>query len=183
MLHEIREGHLDDLLDYILEGLKKNNPAGNIGKTAQNIMYAFHRMMKQGKRDGLISIMPLFPEKEDCPAALLPKHEPKIGSTLWIIGSPQGIEHNVSKGIFSKKLIRITKQKKQFILYRTDADIFLGNSGGGAFDSSGRLVGIIKAMQRHVLCSKQYRTCRNIFVPGGGLIIGWPTIKQFIEKI
>lgn len=65
MLHEIREGHLDDMLDYILEGLRKNNPSGNIGKTAQNIMYAFHRMMKQGKRDGIILIMPLFPEKED----------------------------------------------------------------------------------------------------------------------
>jgi hypothetical protein len=65
MLHDIREGTLDDLLIYILMGLKKNNPTGNVGKTAQNIMYAFHRMMKQAKRDGLIQSIPLFPEKEE----------------------------------------------------------------------------------------------------------------------
>jgi hypothetical protein len=65
MLHEIIEGTLDDLLSDILEGLSNKNPNGNIGKTAQNIMYAFHRMMKQAKRDGRIQSIPLFPEKED----------------------------------------------------------------------------------------------------------------------
>ena len=65
MLHDIREGTLDHLLIYILMGLTKNNPTGNVGKTAQNIMYSFHRMMKQAKRDGRIQSIPLFPEKEE----------------------------------------------------------------------------------------------------------------------
>lgn len=65
MLHEIIEGTLDNLLDYILAGLKKKNSTGNIGKTAQNIMYALHRMMVQAKRDNLIQAVPLFPEKQE----------------------------------------------------------------------------------------------------------------------
>jgi hypothetical protein len=64
-LGDIREGTLDDLLMYIMAGLKSKNATGNVGKTAQNIMYAFHRMMKQAKRDGRIQSIPLFPEKED----------------------------------------------------------------------------------------------------------------------
>jgi hypothetical protein len=42
MLHEIQASINNKLKNYILDGLRKNNPEGNIGKTVQNIMMAFH---------------------------------------------------------------------------------------------------------------------------------------------
>ena len=65
MLHEIRATTLNNLLNYTKDGLKKRNPNGNIGKTAQNILYALHSMMDYALRDERISTIPPFPKEED----------------------------------------------------------------------------------------------------------------------
>ena len=65
MLHEIRATTLNNLLNYIKEGLKNKNPSGNTGKTAQNIIYALHTMMDYALRDERILRIPPFPKEED----------------------------------------------------------------------------------------------------------------------
>lgn len=65
MLHEIRSTTLNDLLNYIIDGLKEKNPNGNVGKTAQNIIYALHSMLDYALRDERISAIPPFPKEED----------------------------------------------------------------------------------------------------------------------
>jgi len=66
-LHEIRASTLKSMLKFIKDGLraKNPNPISNIGKTAQNIMMAFHSMMVSACIDEKISVMPPFPKKKD----------------------------------------------------------------------------------------------------------------------
>lgn len=57
----------------------------------------------------------------------------KIGEKVYAIGAPQGLELTLSDGLLSN--IR-------FSLLQTTAPISPGSSGGGLFDSQGRLIGI-----------------------------------------
>lgn len=59
------------------------------------------------------------------------------GDKLFTIGSPMGIRHTVTSGIFSG---RISMDGKR--LLQTDAPINPGNSGGPLVDQEGRVVGI-----------------------------------------
>ncbi|WP_076791936.1 tetratricopeptide repeat protein [Chlorobium sp. KB01] len=61
----------------------------------------------------------------------------KVGSTVYAIGAPQGLELTFSDGIISG--LRDV-DKGHYI--QTTAPISLGSSGGGLFDEEGRLIGI-----------------------------------------
>ena len=67
--------------------------------------------------------------------------EPSVGEKVYAIGAPQGISLGltltISEGILSGK--RVDSQNR---LFQTTAPISQGSSGGGLFDSSGRLIGI-----------------------------------------
>ena len=60
-----------------------------------------------------------------------------IGNEVYAIGSPLGLENSISDGIISG-----TRQKDKVPLIQTTAPISPGNSGGGLFDKSGKLIGI-----------------------------------------
>ncbi len=71
----------------------------------------------------------------------------KIGSQIFIIGAPYGLEHSFSTGHISRK------QKKGMILsgvemefIQTDAAINTGNSGGPMFNQAGELIGIVSSI-------------------------------------
>ncbi len=76
----------------------------------------------------------------DFPCRSLASGIAKPGSSLWVIGSPQSedLELSVSKGIVSGHR---TMQGQRYL--QTDAAISPGNSGGPMFDSQGRVAGIV----------------------------------------
>ena len=62
----------------------------------------------------------------------------KIGEDVFAIGSPRKLEFSISNGIVSQ--LRALKDGSPLI--QTNAAISEGSSGGGLFDSNGKLVGI-----------------------------------------
>lgn len=60
-----------------------------------------------------------------------------IGSRVFAIGSPLGLENTISEGLLSG-----VRELKGVRVIQTSAAISNGNSGGGLFDAEGRLLGI-----------------------------------------
>jgi hypothetical protein len=71
------------------------------------------------------------------PARLGSVEQLKVGSRVYAIGAPQGLELSLSEGIVSS--LRPTKNGE---IIQTTAPISQGSSGGGLFDDEGLLVGI-----------------------------------------
>ena len=67
---------------------------------------------------------------------------PKIGSTVFAIGSPFGYQNTVTTGTVSA-----LREDQGRPLIQFDAPVNPGNSGGGLFDLDGRLVGIPTLIQ------------------------------------
>jgi serine protease Do len=65
----------------------------------------------------------------------------RLGQTVIAIGSPQGLDHTVTKGIVSA-VGRQPDPEKSMVYVQTDAPINPGNSGGPLIDRNGNLVGI-----------------------------------------
>jgi serine protease Do len=65
----------------------------------------------------------------------------RLGQTVLAIGSPQGLDHTVTKGIVSS-VGRQPSPDTPMVYVQTDAPINPGNSGGPLIDSAGNLVGI-----------------------------------------
>lgn len=74
-----------------------------------------------------------------------------IGQTMYAIGNPNGDGISVTKGVVSvdSENINITLADdatvKKMRLLRIDAAVNSGNSGGGAFNAQGELIGIVNA--------------------------------------
>lgn len=61
----------------------------------------------------------------------------QVGDRVYAIGSPLGLENSISEGIVSGK-----RTLNDAPLIQTTAPISRGNSGGGLFDKSGKLLGL-----------------------------------------
>lgn len=75
------------------------------------------------------------------PVKIRPSATVKIGEEVYAIGNPKGTEKSLSKGIISNK-----HKVKGGVWLQTDAAIYFGSSGGGLFDTEGRLIGITTKM-------------------------------------
>ncbi len=72
----------------------------------------------------------------------------KVGESVYAIGNPLGtLGGTVTQGIISAtdREIQINGFKNPMYLIQTDCAINGGNSGGGLFDNSGSLVGVVNA--------------------------------------
>ncbi|MCA9186952.1 MAG: trypsin-like peptidase domain-containing protein, partial [Planctomycetales bacterium] len=68
--------------------------------------------------------------------------ELEVGSLVWAVGSPYGLDHSVTMGIVSAKH-RAGKAGNVFQDFlQTDAAVNPGNSGGPLVDAQGRVVGV-----------------------------------------
>src|ERR1700733_6593231 len=65
----------------------------------------------------------------------------RLGQTVLAIGSPQGLDHTVTKGIVSA-VGRQPELDRPMVYVQTDAPINPGNSGGPLIDRDGNLIGI-----------------------------------------
>lgn len=77
-----------------------------------------------------------------------------VGEAVYAVGNPEGFGISATQGIISKESETISvdlsssnyvQDVKEYRVIRTDAAINGGNSGGGLFNSSGELVGIVNA--------------------------------------
>jgi S1-C subfamily serine protease len=68
-----------------------------------------------------------------------------VGDTVFVFGSPFGLNDSVSRGIISSKR-RLPLVGAYPDVIQTDASINLGNSGGAMVDSHGRFIGMSEAM-------------------------------------
>jgi serine protease Do len=63
-----------------------------------------------------------------------------VGQKVYALGNPRGLELSLSDGLISA--LRRDDDQRNLVLIQTTAPISRGSSGGGLFDSAGRLVGI-----------------------------------------
>ena len=73
------------------------------------------------------------------PAKIRPVAKLEIGEAVYAVGTPKGLDFSISNGIVSQ----LRKEEGENApLIQTSAAISPGSSGGGLFDSEGRLVGL-----------------------------------------
>ena len=83
----------------------------------------------------------------DLPTAILgDSSKIQVGDTAIVIGNPLGtLGGTVTDGIISAVSREIVINGESMDLIQTNAEINSGNSGGGLFDASGNLIGIVNA--------------------------------------
>jgi len=71
----------------------------------------------------------------------------QVGSLVWAVGNPFGLDRSVSFGIISAKNRRVFRELSPYQDFlQTDAAVNPGNSGGPLVDVSGKIVGINTAI-------------------------------------
>ncbi len=82
-------------------------------------------------------------EEKDLPCISLPDelYRVRLGQAVLAIGSPEGLDHTLTKGIVSA-VGRQPDLNRPMVYIQTDAPINPGNSGGPLIDRDGNLVGI-----------------------------------------
>ncbi len=95
-----------------------------------------------------VALLAIKEESEELTIATLanPYNELLDGQDIYVIGNPLGeLGGSVSKGIISKTARRILISGVKMDLMQIDAAVNPGNSGGGLFDISGNLIGVVNA--------------------------------------
>ncbi len=76
----------------------------------------------------------------------------ELGQPLYTVGSPRGLRHKVTSGVFSgfveQDLENAARRRSERVI-QTDAPINPGNSGGPLIDKGGAVVGINSAILRN----------------------------------
>lgn len=86
-------------------------------------------------------------------ATFCEEEEVYIGESVYAVGNPEGCGISLTEGIISKEneivslnlSEKYSNTTKEYRVIRTDAAVNGGNSGGGLFNSDGRLVGIVNS--------------------------------------
>ncbi len=101
----------------------------------------------------------------------------KPGTEFSIYGNPLGLEFTYSWG-------RIASKPKEFgpwgSAYTVDATIIMGNSGGGAFDDFGRVIGVVVGIRLAPLQSGPLTYTPS--VTGFGFVVDGPTVCKFLDE-
>lgn len=143
-------------------------------KTYDSEIPMFFNIKKMNNKWDLALLESLTNARKTGPSVKLSLGLNKIGDDLIIIGNPMGSVKNVTKGIIS----HVWSIPSGAIVYQTDADIFFGNSGGGAFNAEGELVGVASFMK--IFPSGFFGWFPQ---PGGGNLIGAETIYVFVNEM
>lgn len=154
--------------NHVIEGVEEKQGKGTfiiVGNYRTKKVFATE-VIYQNKQTDLAILRSLEKKGKYEEKVFVSTEEPKLGDNLFVIGSPLGIERNISKGILSNVLYN-----GKIVHYRTDAAIFFGNSGGGVFDTNFRLIGIVSSTEGII-------PNLPIPVPGGNRIVGLIHIRE-----
>lgn len=100
--------------------------------------------------------------------AVLAKESPKVGERVYITGHVQGLYWTFIEGLVSSKRSHLPKASgKVGAFMQVSAPVFFSNSGGGAFNDRGELVGIASMIFRST--------------PSCAFYIPVKSIRRFIE--
>jgi serine protease Do len=119
-------------------------------------------------KDKVDDLAALRIRKAEIPAKIASR-QPPVGSALWVVGMPLGATWTVTKGIVSKTDVNVIGFLGSFFI--TDATVLPGNSGGGAWNDRGELVGIV-SMSTSLL--------GTFGAAGLGIIVDTKTIRGFL---
>jgi serine protease Do len=69
----------------------------------------------------------------------------EVGNEIFIIGTPLGLQHSLSKGVISGRHYKksLIHDQKKIEYFQTDASINQGNSGGPMFNMKGEVIGVV----------------------------------------
>lgn len=90
--------------------------------------------------DPVLDIAFLLADADWLPIAEVSAGNPPVGAPVFAIGSPRGLTNTISNGIVSGR-----REFSGLPALQTSAAIAPGSSGGGLFDSTGKLLGITTA--------------------------------------
>ncbi len=129
--------------------------AAHVVNSAEHIMVTFH----DGKRFPAkvvrlasvadVALIKLIYFDGDYPVAKLGDSDlVGIGDDVFVIGTPFGLEHSLSKGIISGKSIEKSRMEGFTFaeFFQTDAAINHGNSGGPMFNMKGEIIGLVSSI-------------------------------------
>jgi len=85
-----------------------------------------------------LALVRASPEAPPWHAATLETRPPRVGSEVFLIGHPFGLDWTVTRGVVSA-----LRRRGGSTVIQTDAAVSPGTSGGAMLDESGRLVGIV----------------------------------------
>jgi S1-C subfamily serine protease len=106
------------------------------------------------------------------PAVLGDSASYSAGDPIYVVGNPLGnFVLSVSQGIISGVDRRANIEGNEMRLTQVDAAVNPGNSGGGLFDSQGRLIGIVNAKNA------------GIDVEGMGFAIPIDTVREVLKAM
>lgn len=127
--------------DYIITNAHVVEDSFNIKIKTQDKEYNVNKIGEDTIHDIAILELPSDIELNLKPLETCPISPPEIGSSVFAIGNPFGLDHTITSGIISG--INRTQTKTTPNLLQTDAAINPGNSGGPLFDSkTGCLLGM-----------------------------------------
>lgn len=119
-----------------------------------------------------------------------------VGERVYAVGNPEGDGFSVTEGIISREseVIELSPlsggQDISYRVIRTDAAINGGNSGGGLFDASGRLLGIVNSKMTgeevdnmgYVLAGSYCKRLWKLFADGYGAA-GEPGVTRAVFNV
>ncbi|EJL83553.1 hypothetical protein PMI15_02566 [Polaromonas sp. CF318] len=115
--------------------------ARKVSVTRENVAYGATLQYADPARD----LCQLKVANFNAPPVIIATETPKVGSRVYAIGNPRGMEMTISDGLLSG--IR-RADDDEFIVLQITVPISPGSSGGGLFDAQGRLIGITTLIRR-----------------------------------
>lgn len=164
-LHEVDLATLMSFLKHIKTELKQKNEAGNVGKSAVNIMSALHSAMEYAYRNGKLKKIPPFPKSED--------YELQKPEIEWL--SKEDLEKVFEKipaehrPIFDWIRFHFRRPGEACALHKTDYDVFRQAFSVKRAVSARKVVDSVKTNWKNPTI--HYVPCKRNFVSTAEMLI------------
>lgn len=112
---------------------------------AQGYLLAIERVYIETVMSDSMTDLWLLETKRPIPgvaATFDPAVTPQAGDEVWAVTSPLGLSKSVAKGWVANPRSIVPDFRRRFVLQAAITGVAGGSSGGGLFDTAGRLVGI-----------------------------------------